>query len=233
MSYGNFTLKVVAKKEIAPNILLVTTNADGAENFLAGQYFSFKIADKINRSYSIASAPHSRDIEFLVDITPGGPGSKFVDWLREHDTFSTLGPFGFFTLEKTLKDTGKPLIFIATGSGIAPFRSMVFDLLKNKKHTGPISLYFGLRHDTQAYFFDDFRNLEQEYSNFSFVPVISRPSAEWKGDVGYCQEVLRKYHVFDDAQLYICGRNENVASITNALIEHGYAREHIFFEKFG
>jgi NAD(P)H-flavin reductase len=234
VNYGNYTFKVVSNEEIAPNILQLVVTADGAENFLGGQYYSFKVADKVNRSYSIASGPQQKDIEFIVDITPGGPGSKFVEALKPGDEFSGMGAFGFFTLEKTnTADSEEPLLFVATGTGIAPFRSMIIDLLENKKTTRPITLYFGLRYDDQTYYFEDFYKLAEKYPNFRFVPVISRPSEKWSGEVGHCQTSIMKQPVVENAKVYICGRSETVVAMAQDLIDYGYPKERVHFEKFG
>jgi CDP-4-dehydro-6-deoxyglucose reductase, E3 len=235
MPYGNYKLKVASKKELAPNILLLSVTGDKeASNFLGGQYYSFKVGEKINRSYSIASGPLQDTVEFVVDVTPGGPGSVFVEALNESDTFDTMGPFGFFTLEKTkAADDENPLIFIATGTGIAPFRSMILDLLKNKKTNREITLYFGLRYENEAYFFEEFSNLAAEFSNFTFIPVVSRPTESWTGAKGHCQDLIMAEPIDPTAKIYICGRTETVIAMAGDLVAYGYPKENVFFEKFG
>ncbi len=234
MAFGNFIFKVKSNQELVPNILLTVMEVGNGSDFLAGQYYSFKIADKINRSYSIGSAPNNKNIEFVVDVNPGGPGSIFFRDLQIGQEVHAMGPFGFFTLEKTMAaESDKPLIFIATGTGIAPFRSMVLDLLKNKKSERSMFLYFGLRYETEEYFFNEFFELEKLYPNFKFIPVISKPSENWKGEVGHCQDAVLKNEIDMNTMVYICGRNENVISISEDLIKSGYLKENVFFEKFG
>lgn len=233
-NFSNFKLNVVSKDLIAPNIFLLKTKPDKDIQFLGGQYISFKIADKINRSYSIASAPGEETIDFVVDILPQGPGSRFVESLQVGDEFDVMGPFGFFTLEKTkVLEDEDPLLFIATGTGIVPMRSMIIDLLRNKKSQRKVYLYFGLRYDTETYYFDELKSLSEEYSNFIFTPVISRPSDSWEGETGYCQNIVFRDLTDTSLRVYVCGRTETVKSITESLIEKGYKKEHIFFEKFG
>jgi CDP-4-dehydro-6-deoxyglucose reductase len=234
MSFKNFSAKVISKKALAKDILLLTVRPTEKIDFLAGQYISFKIAEKINRSYSIASAPNGEELEFIIDITPGGPGSQFADSLELGSHFNAMGPFGFFTLDNTKAlENEEPLIFIGTGSGIVPFRSIILDLLKNKNSKREIYLYFGLRFDDDTYLFDEFALLEQEFSNFKFTPVISRPSSGWFGETGHCQDIIKRSSPIPKAKLYVCGRNETVKAISTDLQEFDYPKENIFFEKFG
>jgi NAD(P)H-flavin reductase len=230
----NHRLKVVSNNEIAPDILLLIAKGEKGLPFLGGQYFSFRIADRVNRSYSIASAPGAENIEFVVDICPGGPGSVFVKNLKPGDEFDVMGPFGFFTLEKSKAfENDEPIIFIATGTGIAPLKSMILDLFDNKKTKREIFLFYGLRYDNEEYFFKDFHELSEKFPNFFFNPVISRPTKSWNGNKGYVQDYILQMPVIETAKVYICGSNKNVDAINAALVEHGYPKENIFFEKFG
>lgn len=234
MSVNLVKFRVISNREIAEHIRVLTVTSDQGTSFLAGQYYSFKIDDKTNRSYSVASNPNKKELEFLVKIVEGGKGSDFVKNLKTDDKFQAIGPLGFFTLENSgvLKDEN-PLVFVATGTGIAPIRSMILHLLKDLKSSRQIKLFFGLRYDNQAYYFDEFENLEKDNSNFHFVPIISRPSSEWKGFVGHCQDYIKKEPVNEQAKVFICGSNVSVQSISTDLIECGYKKENIFFEKFG
>ncbi len=241
MLYSNvppvkLNVKVIEKKTIAPHVLVVTVDGNGNKLpiFTAGQYYSFRIADRVNRSYSIASAPSTDTAEFLIDTAPGGPGSLFAEELEVRDIFEVLGPLGFFTLEKThAYEDENPIIFVATGTGIAPFRSMILDLLVNKKSTRDIYLYFGLRYDTESYYFDEFADLAGKYPNFHNHPIISRPSENWKGEVGHCQDFITQMPVLDGARIYICGQNKNVDAIAEDLKAYGYPKESLHFEKYG
>lgn len=233
-AFSNFKLKVISKDEVTTNVFLLKTKADQNILFQGGQYFSFKIMDKVNRSYSIASAPGEETMDFIVDITPRGPGSIFVENLNISDEFNVMGPFGFFNLEKTKAlENEEPLMFVATGTGIAPMRSMIIDLLKNKNTKREIKLYFGMRYDNNTYYFDEMRKLSEEYKNFEFIPVISRPGEKWEGEKGYCQDAILKRERNLDMKVYVCGRTETVKAITESLIENGFKRENVFFEKFG
>jgi CDP-4-dehydro-6-deoxyglucose reductase len=233
VTFKNFSAQVISKRELTTNVILLAVRPLEEISYEAGQYFSFKIEDKVNRSYSTLSAPHEENIEFLIDTAPGGIGSKFVEELKVGQEFDLMGPFGFFTTQKTKSFEAESLIFIATGSGIVPMRSMIVDLLQYHNFQKPIQLYFGLRYDNTTYLFDELSELETKYANFKFIPVISRPSESWNGASGYCQDIVKNMAVIPNAKIYVCGRTETVKSITESLIEHGYGKEQVFFEKFG
>jgi CDP-4-dehydro-6-deoxyglucose reductase len=228
------TLKVVSNEEIIHEVRVLKVTLDEPTSFSAGQYFSFKVADKANRSYSIASKPSQNPMEFLIEIIPGGLGSTFVLNLKVGDEFQVIGPLGFFNLDKTnaLADE-KPLLFIATGTGIAPMRSMIKHLLEDLNSQREMHLYFGMRFEDKTYYFEEFAELAEKYPNFKFTPVISRPTEKWSGATGHVQDHIKQIPVIPNAKVYLCGSNTAVQSIIQDLIEYGYPKEMIFFEKFG
>jgi ferredoxin-NADP reductase len=119
-------------------------------HFKAGQFVQMFIptGDKIRRtSYSIASPPHeSAFFELCVTLVREGTSSPYLHALKEGDHIQAMGPLGVFTLPDPLP---RDPVFIATGSGIAPFRSMIFDLIqKNSPHT--IYLIFGNRYEHEG-----------------------------------------------------------------------------------
>lgn len=235
MIIKEFSFSVVSNEFISQDIRFLVLENNNQIDFLAGQYFTFKLADKVNRSYSIASQPHIDKLEFLIGINPNGVGSNLINQLQVGDNITAIGPLGFFTIEKhcpEIKDSDS-FIFIATGTGIAPIRSIVKDLLINKKVKNYIHLFFGLRFDNQAYFFDEFNKLASMFSNFKFYPVISRPSLDWTGYTGYCQDIIVKTDLDKNSNIFVCGSNKNVDSIINFLIDNNFKKEKIFFEKFG
>lgn len=228
-------LQVLSTTFIIDSIKFLILKPQEQFNFFAGQYLVFKLADKVSRSYSIASQPGIDEIEFVIGINKDGVGSSLINYLKVNDYVDAIGPLGFFTIEKNVKniDDNDSFIFIATGTGIAPIRSIIKDLLINKKIKNKINLFFGLRYDNQAYFFDEFNNLANKYSNFIFTPVISRPSSNWAGEVGHCQDVMKNFDLNKNSFVYICGSTQNVLSINEFLLNFGFNKNRIFYEKFG
>ncbi|MBI3954411.1 hypothetical protein HY333_00025, partial [Candidatus Collierbacteria bacterium] len=123
-------VKVASKKKLVGDYWQLALEFPDRFDFLAGQYVSLKVDEAgIRRSYSIASKPNGKMIDLLVNVGPMGVGSRYVLGLKEGDGVEVLAPVGKFVVDESKMMNGKNKLFIATGSGIAPFRSMVMDLL--------------------------------------------------------------------------------------------------------
>lgn len=200
--------------------------------FQAGQYVSIKVDDAgTRRSYSIASRPDiSHGFELAVDITPGGVGSLFLKDVPIGTEVEVLGPMGAFVVEDM--PTEKALVFVGTGSGIAPLRSMIFDQLQVKGDTRPMKLHWGLRFVDSLFWEDEFQDLVESFSNFSFDPVISRAVEGWPLCRGRVTDCLEMHEPLAEAGYYLCGGKPMIESVTELLTNKGVAAEHIHHEKF-
>src|SRR5580704_767940 len=204
--------------------------------FVAGQWLSFKATkpdgEEITRAYSIASPP-SEDNRFALCLNRVQDGftSNYLCDMKEGDEIACQGPFGDFTLRPPMRDT----IFIATGTGIAPFRSMLHWLLaEESRHQGKqLSLVFGNRTEKDIYYHEEFLNLANEHPNFHYLPTLSRADASWQGSRGYVQE-----HVpgiasgRTDMHAYICGLDKMVKANRDLLKSLGWDRKSILYEKY-
>lgn len=137
------------------------------------------------------------------------------------------GPFGLFTLDKASKEK---LVFIGTGTGITPFRSMIKDLLEKNSET-EISLIFGCRYEGELLYKSEFEELAGKFPNFRFFPLVSRPTEEWNGRKGHVQD---NFEVIDitQSEVYICGLPIMVEEATKKLLELGMDKAQIHHEKF-
>jgi NAD(P)H-flavin reductase len=126
-------------------------------------------------------------------------------------------------------------MFIATGTGIAPFRSMLHWLLADpqRHQERELWLLFGARSEQDLYYRDEFERLAAGHSNFHFVPTLSRASAEWTGLRGYVQEHVKEI-VGDrkDMHAYICGLDKMVKANRELLKNLGWERTSIRYEKY-
>src|ERR1700687_5071719 len=145
--------------------------------FVPGQWLSLKAntpdGEEITRAYSIASAPSENGhVAFCLNRVQDGFMSNYLCTLDKGATIAFQGPFGDFILRPPLRDT----VFIATGTGIAPFRSMLHWLLAEKdRHRGrEFWLLFGARGEQDIYYRDEFERLAAEHNNFHFLPTLSR-----------------------------------------------------------
>lgn len=200
--------------------------------FQAGQYVSIQVADDGSRRlYSIISSPSiTHGFEILVESIAHGLGSRFLEQLKFGDEISLLAPMGEFTINHTQDE--RAIHFIATGSGIAPIRCMLFDLLQNRQDSRKIQLYWGLRHPNDLIWQNDFLNLSETYSNFKFHPVMSQPLDEWTLCRGRVTDCLLVHDLMTQAGYYLCGSQEMVADVTKILIEKEVDKKFIHSEKY-
>ena len=141
------------------------------------------------------------------------------------------GPFGDFILRPPLRDT----VFIATGTGIAPFRSMLHWLLaESDRHQGrQFWLLFGARHEQDIYYREEFEQLAAKHDNFHFLPTLSRAEDKWKGLRGYVQQHLGEIvGMRGDMHAYICGLDKMVKANRELLKSLGWDRTSIRYEKY-
>jgi ferredoxin-NADP reductase len=204
--------------------------------FVAGQWMSFKTTkpegEEITRAYSIASPPdEGNTFALCLNRVQDGFMSNFLCDMKAGDEIACQGPFGGFTLRPPMRDT----VFIATGTGIAPFRSMLHWLLADEtRHQGKqLSLVFGNRAEKDIYYHDEFLRLAAEHPNFHYLPTLSRGDASWQGLRGYVQEhVPGIARDRTDMHAYICGLDKMVKANRDLLKSLGWNRKSILFEKY-
>lgn len=199
-------------------------------NFVAGQTVMLHIAPGVNRSMSIASPPSEKtSITVAHDVSPMGPYSQWTIQAKVGDQMSFMGPLGIFTLDK---QSSRKKIFVATGTGIAPFRAMLFDYFGGGG-TAEIVLYWGLRHEEDIFWQREFDQLTQTYPIFHFVLTLSQPQPSWPGLRGRVGD-----HLFADEknlaqdEFYLCGSKEMIYQIKDQLLAATVPKEQIKSELF-
>lgn len=200
--------------------------------FAAGQYVSMKVSERgERRSYSICSPPGvQHSFELLVDISPQGIGSLYIESLKLGDEVDVLAPMGVFTLASS--GVEQSLAFVATGSGITPFRSMILHLLQEQLDTRPITLYWGLRYAQDLFWQNDFQDLAEAFPNFKFHPVLSKAADEWPLCRGRVTDCLAVHGVPPNTGFYICGNEHMVKDTIQLLQQGGVSETFIHHEKF-
>jgi len=204
--------------------------------FVPGQWLSVKATtpdgEEMTRAYSIASPPSENGhIAFCLNRVQDGFMSNYLCSLDEGVKIAFQGPFGDFILRPPMRDT----VFIATGTGIAPFRSMLHWLLAEQdRHQGrQLCLLFGARREHDIYYRQEFEQLAIEHNNFQFLPTLSRAEAEWKGLRGYVQEHLPEIvGARTGMQAYICGLDKMIKANRELLKSLGWDRTSIRYEKY-
>jgi len=209
--------------------------------FVPGQWLSVKTitpqGEEMTRAYSIASPPSENGhVAFCLNRVQDGFMSNYLCDLSEGAEITFQGPFGDFTLRPPLRDT----VFIATGTGVAPFRSMLHWLLEendpqnNDRHQGhQLWLLFGARHPQDIYYREEFEQLAARHDNFHFLPTLSRADDDWNGLRGYVQQHLGEIvGMRTDMHAYICGLDKMVKANRELLKSLGWDRKSIRYEKY-
>ncbi len=206
-------------------------------HFTAGQFVILTVTDiegkQQRRSYSIASSPIHKDyIEICVKILPDGCVSGVLDTFIIGSELEIDGPYGKFNVDT---EENKELIFVGTGVGVAPLRGMILDLFE-KGYKAQVWLFFGFRYDHDFLFKEDFTALEEQYHNFHFVPVLSRPGENHStnSDTGHVTDVIPLYlKDTKDKAVFICGSLPMVKDVVHLLERIGITKEQIKTDAWG
>jgi CDP-4-dehydro-6-deoxyglucose reductase len=217
--------RVHSLERVTDDVVIVKLQLPATEKFqfLAGQYIEFLLKDK-RRAYSLASAPHEEGpIELHIRHMPGGSFTDFVfgnsesgTMMKEKDILRFEGPLGSFIL----RESDKPIIFVASGTGFAPVKGMV----EHIRHQGikrPIKLYWGGRRPKDFYKHDLCLSWAKEIPNFEYIPVASDalPEDNWTGRTGFVhQAAMADNPDMSGYQVYACGAPIVVESAKNDFV---------------
>jgi len=195
-------------------------------NFLEGQYLDV-IHNNMRRSYSIASSSNDNQIRLLIKRFENGKMSDYwFNEAEENDLLRIEGPKGTFFL----RDAAKPVLFLTTGTGIAPIMSILKSLDENPdyKQQNIITVYCGNRYPKEFVWKPVFKNIEVE-----FVRVCSKPTQDWKGIVGYVQNVaLHRQQNFLNHAVYACGSSTMIKMAKELFIENGLPENQFYSDAF-
>ncbi|MCR4264483.1 MAG: FAD-dependent oxidoreductase [Candidatus Roizmanbacteria bacterium] len=232
-----YTGIITRKEQLSPKVFSFNCALRNPPSiqFIPGQFVSIDVGNKKRRSYSIVSSPsHENEIHLIVDIAPGGPGSQYFSKLDVNQEITIKGPMGRFGLAS---ETGN-IVFLAAGTGIAPFRSMIDDVIEKQTAVEDFSLrslylYLSFRYEADIFWKDYFELLEASTPNFHFLLTLSQPEATWNGCQGYVQSCMeRQLLKSPDSHFYICGGNSMVEGVRSFLREELVSEDHIHFEPF-
>lgn len=199
-------------------------------NFQPGQFVSIRVNGRDVRSYSLAGTEGDNLYRLIVDVKPGGPGSQFFDHLKVGDQFEFIGPAGRFVYMPS--DGAEEMLFLATGTGVAPFKAMI-DAALSTGDTRKIALYFGLRFVEDIFWDDYFNQLQAAHANVRFVLCLSKPDERWKGVVGHITDMVKaEYTDLSHASAYLCGNGKMILEASVLLRDKNMKPERIYSEKF-
>ena len=204
-------------------------------DFTPGQFvqLDFPIHEKPAkrwRSYSIASWPDGTNVfELVIVLVEDGAGTP---WLFNNvvvgSEIPVRGPQGVFILHE--ENLQKDLFLICTGTGIAPFRSMVHHISRHNIPHGNIYVIFGVRTQKDFLYYDEMRNLQLE--NYHYIPTLSRE--EWTGKKGYVHAIYEEYCCEkQDAGFFLCGWKNMIDEAKQRILAMGYDKKAIHQELYG
>lgn len=218
--------------------------ASGGIAFEPGQYAQLVVPpygdlkESVQRAYSMSSRPSdSGHIEFLIRLVPGGIATTWVHQnLKEGQRVEVVGPFGEFHIH----DTQAAMVCVAGGSGMAPFKSMLYHLAEtNAFPDKDIWYFFGARSKRDMFYLDELAELEAKMPRFHFVPALSEPKSEdgWEGPTGLITNVLDSYlkeKLPKDKGLegYLCGSPGMIDACCKVMAANGIAADKIYYDKF-
>ncbi|MBK9702103.1 MAG: NADH:ubiquinone reductase (Na(+)-transporting) subunit F [Betaproteobacteria bacterium] len=208
--------------------------------------FKSVLAEPIERAYSMANYPLEKGQllftiriafppEYRTDIPPGIM-SSYVFNLKPGDELTVSGPFGEFFA----RDTDKEMCFVGGGAGMAPMRSHIFDQLKRLHSKRKMTFWYGARSMREAFYVEEFEQLQKENPNFEWHLALSEPLPEdnWTGATGFIHNVLLEQYLKnhpapEDIEYYMCGPGVMNKAVINMLLSLGVDRENIMLDDFG
>ncbi|MBS1182278.1 MAG: ascD [Proteobacteria bacterium] len=201
-----------------------------AEDYRPGQYLDILLDGEARRSFSLAALPDGNAVELHVRTIAGG---RFTDGLLPRlaagDRLAVELPRGIFHYRP---EDFRPLLMLATGTGIAPMRAIVQSVLSEPGHP-PVALYWGGRTEADLYLDAEFRRLTETDADFTYVPVLSRASTRWSGRRGHVQEAaVADIDDLSEVAAYLCGSPLMVTSARALLIAEGASVNHIYTDAF-
>ena len=199
-------------------------------DYRAGQYLNVLLEDEAPRSFSMATGPARGLLELHVRRLAGG---LFTDHrlarLRPGDRLEVELPLGTFVYRE--RDY-RPLLMVATGTGIAPIRS-ILESLMDDPDCPPVDLYWGMRSEVDLYLDAEIRSWEGRFEDFRYVPVLSRGGPSWPGRRGYVQDaVAADFDDLSEHAIYLCGSPAMIADAKAAFIGQGASAAHLYAEGF-
>lgn len=225
--------KIIKIKKLSPSVHDFTISFQNEKlDFNSGQFINliFKSEGiRYIKPYSIASSPKdNKKINLCIKLIKTGYATPHLWNLKENDELEIHGPFGLFGTK--INYNKEEMVFIGTGSGISPLRSMILDFLE-KKIEKKIILIFGNRYEEEILYKKEFEDMEIKNKNFKFIQVISKPNPNWEGEKGHVQDNFNEIN-FSKSQFFICGIKNMVSDVKKELLKNNVQEENIILEKY-
>lgn len=229
--------EITKRVDVGPDLWIFRIRSSGEFNFVPGQYASLAVVvdgKRIERPYSIASAPSEDEVEFFFELVPNGALTPHLHKLQEGDQlFMRKLPKGKFSLD--MSNGKRNHLLISTVTGVAPFVSYIRTLSKDWKEgrfdgSHRIFLLNGASRPWEFGYKDELMQFDRELPWFKYIPTVSRPwdHVDWSGEVGRADDILRKYADqweldSNNSVAYLCGHPEMIEHSKAILKRRGFA----------
>lgn len=232
-----FRCLVTDYKELTGSVFELKLETERAIAFEAGQYISALVPSTgpdgqtkfLKRPYSIASAPEAEVIELCIQRVERGPGSGYLGNLRPGDAFESIGPLGFLTYHAK---PDRDAIFVATGTGVAPFRSILMSDKFRSQRPRSSRLLFGVRTEADLFYYQELKDIDSIVTEI----CLSRPKTEaadfFAGRVTDRLRALENQIQWDATEFYLCGNGSMIDEVRAYLKQHGVDRKAIHAEVY-
>lgn len=228
-------------KRITPMIQHLSFVPEATEpiHFKAGQFITLNIEGPnkiVHRSYSIANAPGDNSIEIACAYVEGGVATTLLFGLKPGDAIFASGPFGLFTLKE---ERPTRYVLVATGTGVAPYRSMLKDIHDRLENAHPelkIALVLGVRNPSELLFGEEFAQFEKDHPNFKFYACYSQAMSDNPTSferLGRVQTVFPELALNPEQDtVYLCGNPNMIDENFALLTEMGFDKKAVRREKY-
>ena len=231
-----FPARVIEKEQLAPNVVRLRLKLALTQRlqFLAGQYVDALLAGGKRRAFSIASSPtFDEEIELHIRHVEGGDFTGWVfEELQERDILRFEGPLGTFFVRND--EPQRPIIMMGGGTGFAPLKSMVEDLLEHRDKRA-IDFYWGANSTDELYLNDLPKQWAEDHDHITYRSAVSGPDHEAEEDYfsGLVHEaVLDDHSDLSGYDVYMSGPPAMIEAARNAFLSHGLPEDRLFYDSF-
>jgi ferredoxin-NADP reductase len=242
MSLQTFSLSLKETYMVTPTVRhFVFVRTDEAPfHFIPGQFITVHFEQdgkSLRRSYSVGTVPSKTEaVEFAASYIQDGPGSEFLFHLKVGQIVQASGPFGRLVLREA--EVVRRYIFVATGTGVTPYRSMLTQLGERfvLQPDLEVVVLLGVRNREELLYGDDFIEFAEQHPQFRFIPHYSRAAQE---DLGFFERLGYVQTEFANLSLnplqdivYLCGNPNMIDESFEILRARGFDTSHIRREKY-
>ena len=226
----DYISSLTKKEKLTDQLSLFTiTITDPTFSFIPGQFMMLSMTEDrgLARAYSICSGPEKRnDLEFCMKINRPSVLSEKLEDSPPNTKVHARGPFGMFKLKPVTKD----IVLIAGGTGIAPLRSMLHELIQQKTQQ-KIWCFYRFKTEEEYLFREELESVEKKMKNFQLIPSVSTPSTQWKQETERIQNIIAKYiKTPSEVDCYMCGPPPMVKDLMEELPKLGFPLESLHKE---